>query len=206
MKSQNDIKGANLPGAFQPTKDKVLIPGKLYAIDFMIDNYNDLYKLREKSDFTKEEKNDMEAMLKAQLKEAGHDCEFAEFLMKTIKTDVVFHQVFDTVGTLDLMHSGWIKPALPKKTVRVYFRVRSITAVILIGIIAGILVATLAIGTPYAVELLEAINQPLETIKDLGMGVIQEPRKILELGAIAFVPLLALMAGFGYFILKKKVV
>lgn len=191
---------------YQETKDKFLIPGKLYAVDFEVDNYGDLKNLKNKDHFTREEQNDMEAALHKALMDKGHTVEFAEFIMKTTHEDVVFDPIFDVTGSLDLGSTSWTEPALPKKTIRIYFRIRSITAVILFGILAAIIVSTLVIGTPRLVRIFEAVNKPLTTMKDLTVGVIQEPRKILELGVAGFIPIIALMAGVGYFILRKKAV
>lgn len=200
-------KGSNLSYIdVKPTEDKVLIPGKLYAMDLEIYDYNDLYKLRGKDGFSKEEQNDMEAALRAALTEHGHVCEFAEFSMQTLPGETVFHPIFNTYGTIDLMSSSWTMPALPKKIIRVYFRVRSITVFVIFTLTVAVLTAALVIGEPRLVRILEAVDQPFTTAKDLGLGIIQEPRKIIELGVMAFIPVLALMAGVGYFILRKKAV
>lgn len=195
-----------LPANLQETKDKVLIPGKLYAVDIEIDNYGDLKNLKDKEHFTREEQNDMEATLYKALKDKGHEVQFSEFILKTIHEDIVFHPIFNVTGSLDLGSSSWTEPALPKKIIRVYFRVRSITLLVMFGILVAIIVSALVISEPRVVRIFEAVNEPFTTAKDLAVGIVQEPRKILEVGILGFIPVIALMAGVGYFILRKKAV
>lgn len=192
---------------FQEIKDQFLIPGKLYAMDFEIDNYDDLSKLKNKDHFTREEQNSMEGALHKALIEKGHTVQFSEFILKTVHEDLTFSPAFDVTGSFDLGMQSIIKPALPKKTIRVYFRVQSLTVIAIVGILSAIIFTTMVILVePRFVRMMEAVNEPFVTAKDLAVGIVQEPRKIMEVGILGFIPVIALMAGVGYFILRKKAV
>lgn len=194
------------PTDLKETKDKLLIPGKLYAVEFEIVNYDDLKRLKNKDTFTRDEQNDMEAALHAALKTKGHEVKFAEFVMETIHEDLIFHPIFNVTGSLDLGSSSWTEPALPKKIIRVYFRINPLPFLAVAAILAAIIVGVLVIAEPAIVRIYEANTELIVSIKDLTKAVVQEPRKILEMGVAGFVPLIALMAGVGYFILRKKAV
>lgn len=179
-----------------------LLPGKLYAADFEVDP-SQVYTMP--VEFDKTMRNQLEAALKAKVKQIGHDCKFADFQLEWIFPKPSRNLPFSTSGSFNFDKSSITPIEMPRVIVRVYFRIASITAVILFGLILATLI-TAGILTPRFIGLFEATDNIIKSGKDLVLGIAQEPRKILELGIVGFIPVLALMAGIGYFILKRKAV
>ncbi len=185
----------------------LLIPGKLYAADFEVMDTIDLDRIRYSTEFMKYEKDQMEAALKITLKEKGHDCEFAQFNIETIHSDIAagYDPPLDVTGSLDLGKSSAITLPLPKKIIRCYFRVRSVTVLVIIGaIVTAILTTSFLLVAPRFIGILEAGGDIIKTTKDLAIGIVQEPRKLAELGIIGFIPVIALIAAISFFVLKPR--
>jgi len=190
-----------------PESNLELVPGKLYAADFEIFAPEDLAAMQGMSDFMKVQKQQMEAELKKRMSELGHVVEFVEFTLKTPARPPETSGLalpFNITGSLDLDASSvTAAPAYPPAIARVYFRIHSITAVVLVSVLIAVFTASVLLTGPTFIGILEASGDIVGTMGDVTKAVIQEPRKFVELGANNFLPIIALLAAVSFFLLRK---
>lgn len=181
-----------------------LVPGKLYVAHFEVIDGGELERLQFQDDFYRAEKQELEALLKKELKEKGHECDFVEFKMESTEVEHTFDPPMSVTGSLDLGKSTFFPYTFPKKIIKVYFRVRSITAVVLISILIAVLTTSILLVAPEFVSIMEAAGDIINSGKDVVMAVIAEPRKLAGLGIAAFIPVIALIAAISFFVLKPR--
>lgn len=179
-----------------------LVPGKLYAADFLVSDTNDLSHFADDPDFTKIQKQTLEAELKKIFADQGHEVTFTEFVLDAPSAPVTSQIPFTVTGSYDWGGGGMYKPLYPARRLRVYFKIKSVTVLILIGILIAVFTTGVLLSAPSFIGVLEASGDIVTTVKDLGVGIIQEPRKFAELGLTAIIPILVLIAAVSFFLLK----